>query len=197
MASDIDAAIPPFGNATTAGVRANFAAAKAEIEELQGSRGFVDYNDAATGVTPINVTADTWTKLTNDKLGPFTKIDALPENVTNIWNSSLNQFNFTELPVNTTIEGRFDIEVTTTAANQIIDLSAFVAIGSPSAFELPLMSSMQFKTAGTYKINPYNGMYIGSSDIKNNPTEVKIRSDADCAVRVNGWYVRMILPTGV
>lgn len=35
MASNIDAAVPPFGNATTAGVRANFAAAKAEIEALQ------------------------------------------------------------------------------------------------------------------------------------------------------------------
>lgn len=35
MASDIDVAVPPFGNATTAGVRANFAAAKAEIEDLQ------------------------------------------------------------------------------------------------------------------------------------------------------------------
>lgn len=197
MASNIDTAIPPFGNATTAGVRANFAAAKAEIEELQKNHGFVDYNDAATGVTPINVLANTWTKLTNDKLGPYTKIDALPANVTNIWNSTLNQFNFTELPVNTTMEGRFDIEVTTTAANQIVDLSAFVAIGSPLAFEFPLMSSIQFKTAGTYKINPYNGMYIGSADVKNNPTEIKIRSDAACTVRVNGWYVRMVLPTGV
>jgi hypothetical protein len=35
MASNIDVAIPPFGNPTTLGVRANFAAAKAEIEALQ------------------------------------------------------------------------------------------------------------------------------------------------------------------
>lgn len=38
MASSIDPAIPPFGNATTAGVRNNFAAAKSEIEALQGAR---------------------------------------------------------------------------------------------------------------------------------------------------------------
>lgn len=197
MASNIDIAIPPFGNATTAGVRANFTAAKTEIEEIQGSQGFVDYNDAATGVTPIVVTANTWTKLTNDKLGPFTKIDALPANVTNIWNSSLHQFNFTELPVNATMEGRFDIVVTTTAANQTIDLSAFVAIGSPSAFEFPLLSSMHFKTSGTYKLTAYNAMYIGSNDVKNYPTEIKIKSDSNCTVRVNGWYIRMTLPTGV
>lgn len=38
MASNIDVAVPPFGNATTAGVRANFLAAKQEIEVLQTAR---------------------------------------------------------------------------------------------------------------------------------------------------------------
>jgi hypothetical protein len=38
MASNINAAVPPFGNATTAGVRENFATAKAEIEALQSGR---------------------------------------------------------------------------------------------------------------------------------------------------------------
>lgn len=38
MASNIDPLIPPFGNATTAGVRANFASAKTEIEDLQLAR---------------------------------------------------------------------------------------------------------------------------------------------------------------
>lgn len=65
MASNIDIAVPPFGNATTAGVRANFLAAKTEIEELQNNHGFVDYHDTATIVTPIDIIANTWTKLTN------------------------------------------------------------------------------------------------------------------------------------
>lgn len=197
MASNIDTAIPPFGNATTAGVRANFAAAKAEIEEIQNNHGFVDYNDAATGVTPINVLANTWTKLTNDKLGPYTKEDQLPGAVTRVWDTATNQFKFDELPLNTTMDGRFDIVVTTTAANQIVDLSAFVAIGSGSAFEFPLTTSLQFKTAGTYKLTPFNGMYIGSADVKNYPTEIRLRSDAACTVRVNGWYVRIVIPSGV
>lgn len=38
MASSINTAIPPLGNPTTAGVRANFTAAKSEIEELQNRR---------------------------------------------------------------------------------------------------------------------------------------------------------------
>jgi len=38
MASNIDEAVPPFGSATTAGVRANFLAAKEEITDLQLAR---------------------------------------------------------------------------------------------------------------------------------------------------------------
>lgn len=38
MPSNINPAVPPLGNATTSGVRANFAAAKAEIELLQTAR---------------------------------------------------------------------------------------------------------------------------------------------------------------
>ena len=40
MSSNIDTSIPPLGNATTAGVRNNFSAAKTEIEALQQQIGF-------------------------------------------------------------------------------------------------------------------------------------------------------------
>jgi hypothetical protein len=46
MASSIDIAIPPIGNPTTAGVRANFGYAKSEIEALQeGMAGAIEYTD--------------------------------------------------------------------------------------------------------------------------------------------------------
>jgi len=214
MASNINADLPAFGNATTASVRQNFVHAKAEIEALQlrisdltpaeasivqllTAHGFADYNDLATGLVALSVSSSTWTKLTNDKLGPHTKEDHLPAGVTRVWDPATNQFKFNELPINTTLDGRFDLIVTTTAANQTLDLSAFVAVGSASAFEFPLMTSVLFKSVGTYKIAPFNGMYIGSADVRNYPTEIKVKSDAACTIRVNGWYVRIVLPTGV
>src|SRR5574343_20894 len=99
MASSINVAIPPLGTPTTAGVRAHFSAAKTEIEALQGLFGYVDYNDSATTGSPISVSPSTWTKLTNNKAGANTKIDALPSLVTNLWNTSTNQYVFTELPL--------------------------------------------------------------------------------------------------
>ena len=197
MASNIDPLIPPFGNATTAGVRSNFAAAKAEIELLQNQIGFADYNDAETGVTPIAVPANTWTKLTNDKLGPYTRDDFLPTGITSLWNAVTDQLSFTELPLNAMLDGRFDIVVTTTALNQVVDLSAFIALGTASEFETPLMTSAQCRTVGAHKVAVYNGMYIGSNDVKNNQAEIRIRSDAACTVRVNGWYIRVIMPLGL
>lgn len=191
MASNINAAVPPFGNATTAGVRENFATAKAEIETLQRQIGFADYNDAATGVTPISVGVSTWVKLTNDKLGPNTKIDALPLGVTNLWNNVTNQLVLTELPVNTMVEIRADMIVTTTAANQIVKFLSQFAIGNPIEFGLEA-SANQFKTAGAQKLVIHGAFYIGSEPVRTNPAEFRIWSDAACTVRVNGWYIRVI-----
>lgn len=191
MSSNINTAIPPFGSPTTAGVRNNFTAAKSEIEALQGAIGFVDYNDLATTTVPISVSPATWTKLTNDKLGPFTKIDALPSGVTSLWNSTTNQISLTELPLNSMVNARYDITVTTTAANQTVNLSVFLGIGSPSEYESPKLYA-QFKTAGTYPLTVFTGSYIGSNDIKNFPAEIRLKSDASCTVRVNGWYFQIL-----
>jgi len=190
MASDINVAIPPLGNPTTAGVRGNFSAAKVEIEELQSSIGFVDYNDAATGITPISVSPSTWTKLTNDKLGPYTKIDAMPSGITSLWNATTNQIDLTQLPLNSMVNARYELFVTTTAANQVVNLSVFLGIGSPSAYESP-KTTVQFKTAGTYAMSSFSGSYVGSTDIQNYPAEIKVKSDAACTVRVNGWYFQI------
>lgn len=194
MSSNINTAIPPLGNATTAGVRANFAVAKTEIEVLQNSFGFVDYADSATAVTPISLAAATWTNLTNNKLGAQTLVK-LPPDVGVLWNSSTNRFDFSTLPLYTQLTGRFDITITTSGNNQDVDLQALVGIGSPSAFSFPLMTQVRFATAGTHRLNVYNGMYIGSTDVKNNPASIQIRSSGTASVVVGGWYVTIQKPT--
>ena len=188
MASNINVAVPPLGSPTTAGVRANFAAAKLEIEALQTMHGFVDYNDAGTGVTPISVSPSTWTKLTNNKAGPFTKIDQLPSLVTNLWNTGTNQLALSEVPVNSMLQVRADLIVTTTAANQVVKFRTALGIGSGSAFQLE-SSEMQFKAAGAKNIAMPVAFYIGSDAIRTNPGEFQLWSDAACTVRVNGWYI--------
>ena len=60
MASNINILIPPFGNATTSGVRGNFAAAKTEIEALQAKStdsGQIKANFGST-LSIVNFTAN-------------------------------------------------------------------------------------------------------------------------------------------
>lgn len=189
MASDIDITQPPFGNATTAGVRANFATAKAEIEALQQQIGYVDYNDANTGVTPIAVSPSTWTKMTNDTLGPQTRV-RLPVDVTALWNAVTNQMDLTSLPVDSMLVFRADMTVTTTAANQILKFRASMSIGGVSPYTIE-GTELQFKTAGAHKLMRETSFYIGSEDMRNHPAELQLWSDAACTVRVNGWYIQV------
>lgn len=191
MSSNINTAIPPLGSPTTSGVRANFAAAKLEIEALQTARGFADYDDNATVSAPLALVAGTWKKMTNDTLGANTRTNALPSGITSVWNTVNNQFVFTEIPLDSTIDGRFDFIVTTNANNLTIDLSAFVGIGSASAFEFPLLTSTYFPSSGTYKLTAHSAMYIGSTDIKNYPTEIRMKCSGAGSVVVNGWFIRI------
>lgn len=195
MASNVDATQPPFGNPTTGGVRANFATVKTEIEALQTNHGFVNYADLETHTTPIPLVSSVWKKLTNDTLGAGT-VRALPVGVTDLWNPVTNQFKFSELPVNTTLDGKFDLLITTTAANQEFNLSAFVGIGTASEREIFLMSRI-FKTAGTYKFSVNSGMYIESANIKDAPGELRAISDAGCTVKTVSFYIRAVKQVGV
>lgn len=191
MSSNINTAIPPLGSPTTSGVRANFAEAKLEIEALQTARGFADYDDNATVTAPLALVAGVWKKMTNDTLGVNTRTNALPAGITSVWNATNNQFVFTEIPLDSTLDGRFDFIVTTNANNLTIDLSAFVGIGSPSAYEFPLLTSTYFPTAGTYKLTAHSAMYMGSTDIKNYPAEIRMKCSGAGSVVVNGWFIRI------
>lgn len=187
MTSAINANYPVTGTPTTQSVRDNFAAAKSEIIALQGAIGWADYNDTLTATTPISPTINTFTKLTNNGLGSSTNTSQLPTGITSLWNSVTNQIDLSQLAIYSMLNVRYDLSITTTAVNQSVFLSVFLGIGSPSAYESP-KDYKQFKSAGTYPITVWSGSYIGSTDIKNYPAEIRIKSDAACTVRVNGWY---------
>lgn len=190
MTSAINPLNPIAGSPTTQSVRDNFTAAKNEIEALQRQIGFADYADTATTGTPISVSPSTWTKLTNNKLGATTKTDALPTGITNLWDSTANQLVLSELPLNSTVEFRLDVIVTTTAANQIVRMRTSLAIGDAIAFVIN-DGELQYKTTGAKELGVTGSFYIGYAPVKNNPGEFQIWSDAACTVVVKGWYIKV------
>ena len=191
MTSAINASKPVTGSPTTQSVRDNFLAARNEILALQSSIGYVDYQDTFTATTPISPVINTFTKLTNNGAGAQTNTIHLPDGITALWNTTNNQIDLSQVPLYSMVNARYDIQITTTSANQSMFLSVFLGIGSPSAYESP-KDYKQFKTAGTYPITIWSGSYIGSNDIKNFPAEIRIKSDSACTVRVNGWYFQVL-----
>jgi hypothetical protein len=155
------------------------------------SGGFFDYNDLTTQGTPIIVSADTPIILTNDGAGPFTNTAYKPIGVTDVWSAGTDTFDWSELKLGDMVDIRLDLDVTTTLNNTEVKVDLQLAIGG-FQYHIPWVLSENFKTAGTHKINTYNGIYMGDTNTLDNPARFEIVSDTDCTVVVNGWYVKII-----
>lgn len=153
--------------------------------------GLEDYNDTATATTPIAMPlADTWYNLTSDGLGPNSQTALkLPGNK-NTWNTTSNQLELDDLTIGDTVDLRIDVDITTTSANEVIELGLRLAAGSGSSFVLSV-GRQYFKTAGTEQIVLPYWFYIGSALVRDNPAELVIKSDGtgDSCV-VNGFAIR-------
>jgi hypothetical protein len=153
------------------------------------SGGWADYADFATTGTPLNVTA-VYSVITNDGLSVNTNTSYLQEGVTQLWDSSTNSFDWSELKIGDMIDIRLDLSVTIVTNNTAVDVDLFMGFGG--SIDVPFISAQNFKTAGTYNLIRYQGLYIGSDDVRNNAAQLKIKADHNCTCVVNGWYVRCI-----
>lgn len=148
--------------------------------------GTLDYNDLATATTPISVTADVETKLTNDTAGAYTNILYPPPGVTSLWNSTTNQLDFGELSLGDQIEIRMDVEITTTSPSTHVILDTHLGVGQAGEYAIPF-GDATFKLAGTYQLTRYTAVYMGNSLTLDNPGEFNIKADANVTVKVNGF----------
>lgn len=153
--------------------------------------GFVDYNDLATATTPIIIpNTSTYIPLTNDGLGDFTNKAYVPSGITDIWDASLNTFDWSELALGDMVDIRLDIVVETANNNQEVLVALELGSGG-FAYDIPY-AHLVFKTAGTYQVNRFNGIYIGDTNTLDNGGRFKVSSDGNATVVVNGWYCRII-----
>ena len=160
--------------------------------ELYGRTGFFDYNDLATATTPISITGGGgFINLTNDELGPFTNKTYAPTDITDVWDATGGAFDWSELELGDTIDIRIDLEIVTTTNNTQVDVNLFLGTGG-GAYQIPFVIEQNFKTTGTFKVNRFNGIYMGDTNTLDNGGVFKMSSDNTCTVKVNGWYCRII-----
>ena len=107
--------------------------------------------------------------------------------VVEIFNSSTHEFNFSDLQIGDYVQIRVDLAVTTTSANQEINVYLDLAQGTGSNYQISL-GRRAFKTATTHNITDIvNFVYMGNVDTKDNPAQMMFNSDANATVLVNGW----------
>jgi len=161
--------------------------AETRVSELEGKAkvGFLDYNDLATATTPISVVGGNTVKLTNDGLGAFTNKLYPPDGVTDLWDTTAQSFDFSELSLGAVVHERLDITITVTGANAEVTGEVKLGIGN---FPYTLNVFRQyFKNAGTYNITVGNFIYIGDNNTLSGGGEFLVTSSNNTDIVVNGW----------
>jgi len=147
---------------------------------------FIDYNDLATQSVPIAYT--TWTiVLTNDWAWPFSTSQFHPKNITQLWNTATNQFDFSWLDIWDEVMIRVDILVDIVTPWTVVKLNFTFDIWWVP-FDLTI-DNQYFKNAWTYNIVETEKFYIGGSWMKNNPWELRFTADWVCDIVVNWFYI--------
>lgn len=150
--------------------------------------GWFDYNDA--GATQSHTGSGGFLKIENDGLGIYTQKDYKPLGMTDIWNSSTNQFDFSELSVGDMVDIRFDLVLTTNSNNQLVEGALYLAIGSANPYTLGF-GSKTVKSSSTAELILNSNFYIGSEDTRSFPAEFRLNSDAILTIDVEGWYIKI------
>jgi hypothetical protein len=162
------------------------------FDEIYTKIGFLDYADLATQTTPISLTGGAAaSNIPNDGAGAFTVLSYPPTGVTQVWDTTSQLFDWSELSLGDIIDIRLNLEVTTTSLNTAIDINLHLGSGV-GAYTVPFITSTNFKTTGVYKLIRFNSIYIGNTDTLNSGGVFKISSDQDITYKVTGWYCKII-----
>lgn len=154
--------------------------------------GWIDDNDAATSSSPIAyVGGSGFVALTNDRQGVTTNDSERPSWMSApLFDTSTNQFDWSELRIGDTLDIRLDVQVTTSSPNQDIEIRLFLGIGDPGAYSLPY-DEESIKSTGLHQVLRFSGIYMGDSVTLNNPGQFRLSSPDNASIVVNGWYVKI------
>lgn len=157
------------------------------IEQFVTATGYVDYANSSIAQ---NAVAGIELKLTNDKLGVGTVLDKMPFGVSNLFNSTTNQFDFSQLNVGDWVNFRPDLLIDLVGTNTSFSLYMKMAIGSGKERTLPIHNGERKSTDAFIEV-PFTGFYIGSEEVRDFPAELYILTDANATVKVNGFLLKI------
>jgi hypothetical protein len=150
--------------------------------------GIFDYRNT---LAPQSLTGGNTIVLNNNGGGVNTYKKLPDTNVTDLWLTSTNKFDFSDLNIGDMIDIRLDLEVTTTAVNQTFSID--LEMGQGGTIEtVPFVINQEHKAAGAVAVNRYNGIYMRNANSIVRSAQFKITSADDLTVDVHGWYCKLI-----
>lgn len=152
--------------------------------------GFAFYEDTATTSTPINLTAETWEDLTNNKAGSGTETTYKPTYITgDLWDSATNTIDLSEVPVGKVILVRNDYDITTGSANTRMDSRLYFPDTTKSvefAHDLIATSGSEVRYSRTTQ-------FFVTSAIKTSGVKIQVKVDKSGATaRVEDFQITIL-----
>ncbi len=137
--------------------------------------GSLFYQDLATITTPLTFVNNVEKKLVNDKAGSATDTTQPPYGISSTWNSTTNQFDFTQLTLGDLVTVRVSGEIVL-QANESYKFVFKVGVGSASSTTFYTTAGFQ-KDAGTYPVSVSIPFSLYKTDFIDYPSEVYLLSE--------------------
>ena len=154
------------------------------VDNLSG--GSFDVADTATTSTPIVIPGtSTFIQLTNDGLGTQTNNLFGPVGITELWDTTNDEFDFTQLKLGDIVHIRADINVITASPNTQVELQLEAGIGV-FAFSIGWATKF-FSSAGTFPLVRSSFITMQTSTILTGTAQFKLKADKASTCIVNGW----------
>lgn len=150
--------------------------------------GFANYEDTATILTPIVLTADTWTNITNNKLGSHTETGYKPAYVTgDLWDSANSKVNFSEIPIGKVVLMKVDFQITETVNNTVLECQM---VGSGHTMQL-LTTEMKFQNDDHhYAVS--NMIFVEDAAMKTAGMSIQLKTSNNSEVEIHNIMITVL-----
>lgn len=152
----------------------------------------VGYFHISNSLTAQSVASGVATDLLNNNLGTYSSSAQAPYGITQIWNTTTNAFDFSQLSLGDMVSLRVDLLIDTTDTNQDFRVYITLGIGTASEYSL-LLNQTTYKGAASSHVFLEDVTFsIDNEDWRTAPAKIIGVTDASASVLVNGWYVPII-----
>jgi hypothetical protein len=150
--------------------------------------GFANYEDVATLTTPIVLSADTWTNITNDKQGEHTTEVYKPAYVTgSLWNSATSKIDLTEVPIGKVILLKVDFQIVQTANNTILECQI---VGGGHSMQI-LTTEMKFQN-DTHHYAVSNMIWVEDAAMQTAGMSIQLKTSNNSEVEIHNIMITVL-----